>query len=52
MSNTIAFVKGTIFAKKHLFFVKNTDVSKIKRILVLKGIFSETAYVCVLRCQT
>ena len=28
---------------------KNNDISKIKRVLVLKGIFSETTYVCVLR---
>ena len=30
---------------------KNADISKIKRILVLKGIFSETTYRCVLTCQ-
>ena len=27
---------------------KYTDISKIKRALVLKGIFSETGYVCVI----
>ena len=30
---------------------KNTGISKIKRAFVLKGIFSETAYVCVLTWQ-
>ena len=50
-SNTIALSKGTILAKKHCSFEKNADISKIKRALVLKGIFSETTYVCVLMCQ-
>ena len=40
--------KGTIFDKKMLSFCKNNaDISKIKGVVVLKGIFSETAYVCV-----
>ena len=30
-----------------IFSTKNTDISKIKRALVLKGIFSETTYVYV-----
>ena len=30
------------------FCKKCTDISKIKRTLVLKGIFSETPYVCVI----
>ena len=30
------------------FAKKNADISKIKRALVLKGIFSETTYVCQL----
>ena len=30
-----------------LSFCKNADISKIKKTLVLKGIFSETTYVCV-----
>ena len=34
-----------------IFSTKNTDISKIKRALVLKGIFSETTYVCVLRTK-
>ena len=36
--------KGTIFAKKCWLFEekKNPDISKIKGVLVLKGIFCET----------
>ena len=50
--DTIALSKGTIIAKKCRFFAKkNTDISKIKRALVLKVIFSETAYVCVFTYQ-
>ena len=30
------------------FFEKNTDISKIKWALILKGIFTETKYECVL----
>ena len=30
---------------------KDADVSKIKRVLVLKNIFSEIAYLCVLKSQ-
>ena len=33
-----------------IFCKKNADISKIKRTLVLKGIFSETIYVCVHLC--
>ena len=29
------------------FLQKNADITKIKKALVLKGIFSETTYVCV-----
>ena len=50
-SHTIALSKGTIFAKNWYFFKKNADISKIKGTLVLKGIFSETTYVCLLTCQ-
>ena len=47
-----ALSKGTILAKKHWFFAKKkADISKIKRALVLKGIFSESMYECVLTCQ-
>ena len=37
---------GTIFAKNVDFLEKNANVSKIKRVLVLEGIFSETT-MCV-----
>ena len=30
-----------------LIFAKNADISKIKRVLVVKGIFYETIYVCL-----
>ena len=30
---------------------KNADISKIKEAWVLKSIFSETSYGCVLTCQ-
>ena len=33
------------------FLQRNADISKIKRALVLKGIFSEITYECVLTCQ-
>ena len=50
-SHTIALSKGIIFAKKRWFFAKNADISKIKKALVLKRIFSETKYVGVLTYQ-
>ena len=37
--------------KSAIFFSKNADISKIKRDLVLKGIFCDTTYVCVLTYQ-
>ena len=40
--------KGAIFTKKCL---KNADISKINRAVVLIGIFLKTAYVCVLTHQ-
>ena len=36
--------------RRHWLFAKNADISKIKRALVLKGMFSETIYVCVYLC--
>ena len=33
------------------FLPKNADISKIKRVLVPKGMFAETTYECVLTCQ-
>ena len=44
-SYTIALSKGTIFDKK------NADINNIKEVLVLKGIFSETANVYVFTYQ-
>ena len=32
-----------------IFYIKNADISKIKQAMELKGIFSETTYVCVLK---
>ena len=49
-SHTVTLNKGTIFAKKQWFFAKIADISKIKRTPILKGIFSETTYMCVLTC--
>ena len=43
-SHTIALSKGTFQAKK-------AGINKLKRTLVLKGIFSEIAYACVLTYQ-
>ena len=40
----IALSNGTIFAKNTDFLQKMLTSAKIKRILVLKGIFSETTY--------
>ena len=52
ISNTalilFALSKGIILGKKFWFFAKNADISKIKRAVVLKGIFSENTYECVL----
>ena len=43
-SRTIALSKGTTFAKNIDFLQqqKNVDISKIKGVLVIKGIFSKT----------
>ena len=43
LTHAIALGKGTISAKKCWFFAKeNADISKIKVVRVLKGVFSET----------
>ena len=47
-SHTNDLSKGTIFYKNAYFFVKNADISNIKEVLVLQGIFFETTYVLVL----
>ena len=44
----LLWVKVLLLPKNTNFLQKYTDISKIKRTLVLKGIFSETAYVCVI----
>ena len=41
-------VKVLFWPKNATFLQKNADISKIKMALLLKGIFSETAYECVL----
>ena len=43
--------KGTIFAKKADILKKNAGISKIKRVLALKLIFSKMTYVCELTDQ-
>ena len=40
-------VKVLFWPKNADFLQKNADISKIKRALVLKVIFSETRYICV-----
>ena len=55
VSNTalllLLWVKVLFLIKKYHFLQKNADISKTKKVSVLKGIFSETAYVCVLAYQ-
>ena len=55
ISNTaltpLLWVKVLFLLKNADFLQKNADISKIKRVLVLKGIFSETKFVCVLTYQ-
>ena len=50
-SHTIILSNGNVFAKNCYFLQINADISKIKRALVLKGILSETKYVCVLKYE-
>ena len=46
------FEQRYYFGQKIVFFLqKDTEISKIKRALVMKGTFSETTYVCVLTYQ-
>ena len=47
----LLWVKILFLPKSADFLQKNADISKIKRSLVLKGIFSETTYVFVLTYQ-
>ena len=46
--HTITLSKGTIFANKFWLMGKNADISKNKRVLILKSIFSENIYVVYL----
>ena len=46
-----AYSVKLIFSLTAAFYQKTADISKIKRALVLKDIFSETAYMCVLPYQ-
>ena len=41
----------TITLSEGISFAKNADINKIKKALVIKIIFSETVYVCVLTYQ-
>ena len=45
------WVKVQFFTKNADFLQNNANISKIKRVLVLKGIFFETKYVFVLTYQ-
>ena len=42
----LLWVKVLFLPKKGDFLQKNADISKIRKVLVLKGIFPETTYVC------
>ena len=48
---TSLWVKVLLLPKNADFLQKDDAISKIKRVLVLKGIFSETAYVRILTHQ-
>ena len=50
-AQTIGLSKGSILAKKRQLFAKKADISKSKKPLVLKGIFFEITYECVLTCH-
>ena len=50
-SRALALGKDTVFAKNMLIFCKNNNIRKIEEVSVLKDIFSETTYVCVLTYQ-
>ena len=45
------WVKVLFFTKMLIFYKKNADISKIKVVLVSKGIFFETTYVFVVTYQ-
>ena len=43
----LLYVKVLLLSKIADFLQRNADISKIKRALVLKGIFSKTTYMCI-----
>ena len=47
----LLWVKVLFLPKNAEFLQKHAEICKIKEVLVLKGIFSKTAYVCVLAYQ-
>ena len=47
----LLWVKVQFLTKNDTFFQKNDDISTIKEVLVLKGIFPKTKYVCLLTYQ-
>ena len=51
ISHNTTLSKGTIFIKNIDFLKKDAEVSKIKGVLVLKGMFSKTIYLFVLTHQ-
>ena len=52
MPHTSDLNKGTIIDNKNAEFLqKNAGISIIKEVLVVKSIFSETTYLCVLTYQ-
>ena len=52
MALTLFLIVKVLFLPKYANFVsKNGDISKIKKVLVLKVIFSETTFVFVLTYQ-
>ena len=50
-AHTIALSKHTIFARNADFLQKNANISKIKKVPVLKSVFSDSTYMCVLMYQ-
>ena len=51
LAHTIVLSEGTILAKNTDFLQRNADISKINEVLILKDIFYETTYVCVITYQ-
>ena len=47
----LLWVEILFWEKMLIFFKESAGISKIKEVLVLKSIFPETAYVCVLTYQ-